>query len=192
MALSVVTVLVFTGLTAYDVQNSLFYYQAPESSHGKFVVISALNLFLTSLTSFLLCSVCLEIVAYCWRSLQKWLGFYHEWCWWSLVIRFARQKSKTNFEEYRVWKNHFLHGWETCKIFSGVPNCRWTCLHDWWKVSPVCSDLSLTGELEEKVFACPLSENLANQNTRTIRNSYPKFFGLCFKENGHAHGVCGR
>ena len=53
MALSVITVLVFTGLTAYDVQKiRSFYYQAPEGLHSKFITLSALSLYLDFINIF--------------------------------------------------------------------------------------------------------------------------------------------
>lgn len=55
LALSVVTVLVFTGLTAYDVQMIKGFYRPglSEAEHSKFVTLSALNLYLDFINIFL-------------------------------------------------------------------------------------------------------------------------------------------
>ena len=55
LALSVITVLVFTGLTAYDVQMIKGFYrpELSEAEHSKFVTLSALNLYLDFINIFL-------------------------------------------------------------------------------------------------------------------------------------------
>ena len=62
------------------------------------------------------------------------------------------------------------------------------------RVSKIQSDLSLTGETRgRKSLLASLSDNLLKLKTLAqLETAIQKILRLCFKENGHAHGVCGR